>query len=287
MRFFDRCILWSACVLLFTVCARQTKNEQESKLQQIIFPTGIEYRENGTERVAGVDHCAPYKIVAYYDSISCLSCDFSISEWHELEKELQQIAPGRCEIVLLFSPRFKREVRASMLDSGVKRVVGFDTGNAFILENNLTDRLDDRYFMIDSCGWIVERGNPLVDMEAKYRFISRMQGRDVSKRPETSGLVELSPENVSLGEVRKGERIDTTVTLHNLSPDSIRVLKIRSSCSCTVAEIDKSPIASGDTREIKVTYTADKIGPARRNILIYLSSQQRPMQLVLTVEVVE
>ena len=49
MRFLDRCILWSACVLLFTVCARQTENEQESKLQQIFFPTGIEYRENGTE----------------------------------------------------------------------------------------------------------------------------------------------------------------------------------------------------------------------------------------------
>lgn len=287
MRFLDKCILWSACGLMFTACARQTRNVPDSKLQQISFPAGIEYRESSTERVTVVEHSSPYKIVAYYDSISCLSCDFSISEWHELEKELQQIAPGKCEVVLLFSPRFKREVRASMLESGVKRVVGFDTGNAFIRENNLTDRLDDRYFMIDSCGWIVERGNPLVDMDAKHRFISRMQGRDVSKRPETSGLVELWPENVSLGEVRKGERIDTTVTLHNLGPDSIRVLKIRSSCSCTVAEWDRSPIASGDTREIKVTYTADKIGAARRNILIYLSSQKRPLQLVLTVDVVE
>lgn len=234
-----------------------------------------------------MEHRAPYSIVAYYDSISCLSCDFSISEWQELENELQQIAPGKCEVILLFSPLFKREVRASMLESGVKRVVGFDTGNAFILKNNLMDRMDDRFFMIDSSGWIVERGNPLVDMDAKHRLISRIQGLSAGKRPDASGLVELTPENVSLGEVRKGEQRDTNVTLRNLGADSIRVLKIRTSCSCTVAECDKTSIAPGENKKIKVTYKADKVGPARRNILIYLSSQKRPLQVVLTVDVVE
>ncbi len=287
MKLLAKCIVWSACALSFTGCAPQTENVAEKEPKQIAFPTGIEYRENGTERVTEVEHNAPYSIVAYYDSISCLSCDFSISEWQELENELQQIAPGKCEVVLLFSPRFKREVRASMLESGVKRVVGFDTGNAFILENNLMDRIDDRFFMIDSCGRIVERGNPLVDMDAKHRFISRIQGQSASKRPDTSGLVELTPESVSLGEVRKGERRDTIVTLRNLGADSIRVLKIRTSCSCTVAETDKTPIAPGEKKGIKVTYTADKVGPARRNILIYLSSQKRPLQVVLTVDVVE
>ena len=72
MRFFDRCILWSACVLLFTVCARQPQNVPDSKLQQISFPAGIEYRESSTERVSGVEYSAPYKIVTYFDSISCL-----------------------------------------------------------------------------------------------------------------------------------------------------------------------------------------------------------------------
>ncbi len=71
------------------------------------------------------------------------------------------------------------------------------------------------------------------------------------------------------------EPAETIFTFKNISPDTIVIDNVRTTCGCTAPEWDYEPIVPGETREIKIIFDAGKQGYFRKKIKVFFSNQRK------------
>ncbi len=98
----------------------------------------------------------------------------------------------------------------------------------------------------------------------------------------------LSPPVVDLGEVPDDTVASTVIRFKNISQDTIRVGEVRSSCGCTVPEIDKLTYLPGEEGNILVQFHARGFrGKVRKWVKIFFTKGQPSMlRVVLQAHVV-
>ncbi len=86
-------------------------------------------------------------------------------------------------------------------------------------------------------------------------------------------LTKIDPHVYKFKKVNEGEPVVMEFTIRNLSPkETLNILQIESSCTCTNAEFSDEPIAPGQERKFKVHFnTENKFG-----------FQQRPVKITFT-----
>ena len=84
--------------------------------------------------------------------------------------------------------------------------------------------------------------------------------------------------------------VSHTFTLRNVSTESIRIQRVRTTCGCTAATFDSTTIAPGSTTKVKLTYNPkDRPGTIDVNAYVYLAdgSKQPAARLSLYGEVLD
>lgn len=91
------------------------------------------------------------------------------------------------------------------------------------------------------------------------------------------------PEVVDMGEVAKGEMIEAEITIKNTGNVPLIIADIKGSCSCTVTEKPKDPIAPGEsTSTIAKIDTKDFSGTIRKTVSI--TGNTKPSGHVVTIK---
>jgi len=83
------------------------------------------------------------------------------------------------------------------------------------------------------------------------------------------------------GAVNQGEKVETTFKLKNTGRETLNIRTIKSTCGCTVANLDKYDLKPGEMVELNVTFDSEnRRGLQHKSITIYSNDPQRPAQRV-------
>jgi len=90
----------------------------------------------------------------------------------------------------------------------------------------------------------------------------------------------------SFGKVKQGKPVTFLFTFKNTASKPAVVENAEADCGCTKPEYPKEPIAPGQTGTIKVTYNAAAIGAFTKHVRVKLASDQDPLTLTISGEVI-
>jgi hypothetical protein len=68
----------------------------------------------------------------------------------------------------------------------------------------------------------------------------------------------------------------------NTGAQPLKIVNIRPSCSCSVTQWDRQPIAPGDTTYIWVKYDSRRSGEFFKDITVYPNTKQKELQLSIS-----
>ncbi|NET38628.1 MAG: DUF1573 domain-containing protein [Cyanothece sp. SIO1E1] len=96
----------------------------------------------------------------------------------------------------------------------------------------------------------------------------------------------LSPKTHDFGEIRHNSEITHHFTFKNTSGTPFVIDNVRTSCGCTAADWQESPILPDSTAKIEVIYDAHDLGYFRKYVKVFVSGQRKAEKLYLEGEVI-
>lgn len=124
-----------------------------------------------------------------------------------------------------------------------------------------------------------------VKRKAEYAPITKQ--KDVNKAAKSSNVAKTSMEVVNqvydFGVITQGEKVSFEYTVKNTGKEPLIISNAKGSCGCTVPSWPKTPIASGDSAQIKVTFSSKgKKGKQQKRVT--LTANTEPAQTYLTLK---
>lgn len=93
--------------------------------------------------------------------------------------------------------------------------------------------------------------------------------------------VNFSTNQFNFGTVKEGEVVSGTVKFANVGGSALKVLDIKSSCGCAVADIKNKDIAPGESSEVKFDFdTSGRTGKLTRTITVITNDPSAPQQVI-------
>ena len=97
----------------------------------------------------------------------------------------------------------------------------------------------------------------------------------------TSDGVAVSPSTYDFGDIAQSEGVvSTTFTIVNTSKSEIVINRLSTSCGCTTAKMDESPLKPGESRTMTVTFDPmvhpDQFGRIERVVYLQTSDPGQP-----------
>ncbi|RLZ09754.1 DUF1573 domain-containing protein [Faecalibacter macacae] len=71
--------------------------------------------------------------------------------------------------------------------------------------------------------------------------------------------LKLGSENIEFGDVKLGTNVTSVIKVTNSGKEPLVIKSVVGSCGCTVPEYPKTPIAPGETADIKVNYSVGSV----------------------------
>lgn len=93
-------------------------------------------------------------------------------------------------------------------------------------------------------------------------------------------IIQVLPATYDFGSVsQKNGKVSTEFIVKNVGKTPLKFNRVSTSCGCTVAEIDKSDLASGEGRKMKVTFDPnahkDQYGPIARVVYMQTNDPEK------------
>ena len=92
---------------------------------------------------------------------------------------------------------------------------------------------------------------------------------------------------VEMGDVMLGENVNASFEVKNVGDYPLILAEVKGSCSCTVAEYKKDPIAPGESVTIKATVKTDNVQPGllRKDVRIVSNTDPSITSVLITANV--
>src|SRR5471030_554247 len=82
-------------------------------------------------------------------------------------------------------------------------------------------------------------------------------------------------EKHDFGKIPQGIPVTTVFTFTNIGKDPLILTEVRPTCGCTIADYTKTPVKSGESGAIKITYNAAVAMPFN-NVIVVTSNAKTP-----------
>lgn len=93
--------------------------------------------------------------------------------------------------------------------------------------------------------------------------------------------IKVSPESFNFGRYPANQEKKHTFSLTNTGDQNLLIDKIRSTCGCAVAEIDKKDLKPGESTEFEVKILKESIGgPFSKGIFIHSNSKTQKLKMI-------
>lgn len=101
--------------------------------------------------------------------------------------------------------------------------------------------------------------------------------------------IRLEPPALDFGRIQKGSIAEATVRLINTSDRPVRILRAKTSCGCTTAEIPKEPFDPGESIEVTTRFKpGGKVGATpKKTVRFLLEGDFAPVPLSVTGKIVQ
>lgn len=97
---------------------------------------------------------------------------------------------------------------------------------------------------------------------------------------ESGAKISFTEDTYDYGEVEYGGNGYCTFTFKNTGNEPLILGDVKGSCSCTVPEWPKDPIAPGATAELKVKYNTNKPGAINKSVTIKSNAVNTPVKVI-------
>jgi len=95
------------------------------------------------------------------------------------------------------------------------------------------------------------------------------------KADPNAGIFKFETETVDYGTIVQNSDGTRTLKFTNVGKSPIIISKAKGSCGCTVPSWPKKPIMPGETAEIGVKYTTNKLGRISRSITLHSNASEK------------
>lgn len=94
------------------------------------------------------------------------------------------------------------------------------------------------------------------------------------------------PARIELGVMKPGMKKAGAVTITNNGDETIKIARVNSSCSCTVADLPKRELAPGESVELSATLeSGNYIGAMQRQVRVYVEGYAAPYEIWVVADV--
>lgn len=96
-----------------------------------------------------------------------------------------------------------------------------------------------------------------------------------------SAVVWTNGKTYDFGSVELGSTTGVVFTFTNVSPDSIVLQTVRTTCGCTAAQWPERPVAPGANADIRIEYSAENKGGFSKKIRVFFDAMRKPEILTI------
>lgn len=93
-------------------------------------------------------------------------------------------------------------------------------------------------------------------------------------------------ETIDAGEVVLGEKVKSVIKVKNAGTYPLILSEVKGSCSCTIADYPKDPIAPGKSAEIKAEIETKSLGKLTKDIRIQSNTDPSLNTVIITADVI-
>jgi hypothetical protein len=106
-----------------------------------------------------------------------------------------------------------------------------------------------------------------------HQYVPQLTDRELEKAPQIS----FDKMEHDFKEVNQGDAVSTKFVIKNIGKQNLELYKVKTSCGCTVAELEKKSLKPGESTNMRVVFaTAGKQGDEKKDIVIYCNDPKSP-----------
>ncbi|MDB5006320.1 MAG: hypothetical protein JWP45_713 [Mucilaginibacter sp.] len=108
----------------------------------------------------------------------------------------------------------------------------------------------------------------------------------VSAQDNENAEFKFNEEKHDFGKIAQGTPVTTIFTFTNIGKEPLILTEVRPTCGCTIADYTKTPVKSGESGAIKITYNAAVAAPFNKTIVVTSNAKTPQKYLNIVGEVV-
>ena len=278
----------SVYFLLLLLTLTSCKDSQKRKIsnlvnewdgKEIVFPSSSVFMVQAKDTVDFPINNTDYKIVAYVDSVGCMSCKLQLPRWKDFISEIDSLTGYFIPFVFYFHPKDINELRYITRRDNFEYPICIDIEDKFNSLNHFPDKMEFQTFLIDINNKVVAIGNPIHNPKVKDLYIRVLTGKgsEISKMAMTEVSVDAA--DIDFGSFPKEVKQERKFVFTNTGKDMLAIQNVVTSCGCTKVSYSKAPIRSGEQTELTVTYEAEKAEHFNKTVTVYCNSNLSPLKL--------
>lgn len=93
--------------------------------------------------------------------------------------------------------------------------------------------------------------------------------------------------HIDAGQVMLGENVKTTLDVKNKGSYPLILASVNGSCSCTIANYPKDPIAPGETKQINVIIETKHVGKLAKDVRISANTEPSLTTVIIEADVID
>jgi len=170
--------VWCVLILIISCCSscKETDRNRIARLvkhwegKEILFPEDMVFTRYGIDTLNYKMKDSDFKLVAYIDSVGCISCKLNLQKWMGFVHEIDSLSSGTIEYLFIFHPNDKSELKYLLKRDKFDIPVFMDNYDKFNKLNKLPD--DDLFhvFLLDKHNRISVIGNPIYNIKLKELY---------------------------------------------------------------------------------------------------------------------
>lgn len=150
-------------------------------------------------------------------------------------------------------------------------------GDTASVRMTLTGREVNDYGLINA--EVVFRTNDKAFPLKAVKFAFNMQEDFESwtkKQKKNAPKIEVSQTEFSFGRMKEGAKSEQKLQIRNNGKSPLRIMKVETHCGCTTIDLEKSEIAPGETKSVKITFDSMYVsGEAQKEVTIYTNDPEK------------
>jgi hypothetical protein len=216
-----------------------------------------------------------YKILLYVDSTGCIGCKLQLNIWKVYLEELN----SETDFLFYFHPKTANSILYLLKYELFNYPVFIDVKDELNKLNNLPSNPRYQCFLLAKDNKVLAIGNPIYNFKI-WKLYKQIITGEISDKPSVT-TVTVKQTEVELNDLQVGKTSEAVFAIQNTGTNPLVIQQVVSSCGCTVPDWKKQPIATGQSTEIKVKITPEKLEYFNKTVTVHCNTKDGQISFIV------